>query len=34
VKEKTLQWLETVSWERGRGNLIFWINVELHNLEI
>jgi hypothetical protein len=29
---KTLWWLEAVTWDRGRGILVFWINGELHNL--
>jgi hypothetical protein len=30
---KTLVLLEAVAWDRGRGILIFWINVEMHDLE-
>jgi hypothetical protein len=33
MKVKTLEWLEIVGADRGRGILIFWINAELHNLE-
>jgi hypothetical protein len=32
VKVKGLRWLEAVASERGRGILVFSMNVELHNL--
>jgi hypothetical protein len=28
VNVKALQWLEAVVWDRGRGTLIVWINIE------
>jgi hypothetical protein len=30
VKVKALEWLEAMVWDKGRGILIFWINVELY----
>jgi hypothetical protein len=33
VEVKTLGWLEAVAWDRGRGILVFWNNVELCSLE-